>query len=238
MNSKDKDIVTAKAVEVESSIVKETPDQGQPVILDVLRRRWSPKVFSSRPVEPEKLRAVLEAARWAPSSHNEQPWSFVVATQGNPEAYNVLLSCLNEKNRQWAQYAPVLILSVAKIYREMDGKENRYAFHDVGLATANLIVQATALELYTHAMAGFSVQKAQEVLGIPKGYEPVAVIALGYFPESRDWERPRTDPIPLNCSRKPLDEFVFEGRWGNPAPSIDHHGIQETKSAQQETSIN
>ncbi len=225
-------------MEVESSIVEETPDQGQPVILDVLRRRWSPKVFSSRPVEPEKLSIVLEAARWAPSSHNEQPWSFVLATKENLEVYNLLLSCLKEKNRQWAQYAPVLILSVAKMYREMDGKQNRHAFHDVGLATANLIMQATSLELYTRPMAGFSVQMAQEALGIPDGYEPVGVIALGYLPESRDSEKPRTDLIPLNRNRKPLDEFVFEGRWGNPAPSIDHHEIQETKSAQQETFIN
>lgn len=238
MNLKDKDIVTAKAVEVESSIVEETLDQGQPVILDVLRRRWSPKVFSSRPVEPEKLWTILDAAQWAPSSVNEQPWSFVLVTTENLEAYNLLLSCLNEKNRQWAQYAPVLILSVAKMYREMDGKENRYAFHDVGLATTNLMIQATALEIHTDAMVGFSVERTREVLGIPEGYEPVAVIALGYLPESWDSEKPRADLMPKNRSRKPLDELVFEGRWGNRALSIDPHERQEAESVQQATFIN
>jgi nitroreductase len=154
------------------------------------------------------------------------------------EAYNLLLSCLNEKNRQWAQYAPVLILSVAKMYREVDGKANRYAFHDVGLATASLMIQATALELYTHAMAGFSVQKAQEVLGIPEGYEPVTVIALGYLLESPDSDKLRADATPKIRARKRLDEFVFDGRWGNPAHFIDHRENREAEGAQEETPIN
>lgn len=224
MNLNHKDGVTAETMEMESTIVENASDQDEPAILDVLRRRWSPKVFSNRPVEPGKLRAILEAARWAPSSHNEQPCSFVLATKENGEAFSLLLSCLHEKNRQWAQHAPVLILSVAKMYREIDGKANRYAFHDVGLATASLMMQATALGLYTHPMGGFSVEKAREVLGIPEGYEPVAVSALGYLPESWELDKPRVEPILKNRTRKGLEEFVFEGRWGVPALFKDDHG--------------
>jgi nitroreductase len=181
MNFNHNDTMTAEAMEMESALVEGAPDQDTSTILDVLRRRWSPKGFSNRRVEPAKLRAVLEAARWAPSSHNEQPWSFVLATKENAEAYNLLLGCLHEKNRQWAQHARVLILSVAKMYREIDGKANRYAFHDVGLATASLMIQATALGLYTHPMGGFSVEKAREVLVIPEGYEfHIALIAMSF----------------------------------------------------------
>jgi len=237
MNLNDNSTRMAKAMEIESTVMEGISNQVGRTILDVLHRRWSPRSFSSRQVEPEKLRVILEAARWAPSSHNEQPWSFVVATKDSHEAYDRLLSCLNEKNRQWAQYAPVLILSVAKTYRGMDGKENRYAFHDVGLATANLIVQATALELYTHAMAGFSVQRAQEVLEIPEGYKPVAVIALGYLPESSGGDKLRTDGIAKISTRKPLDTFVFEGRWGNPAHIFDHCEDQGAEDAREETFI-
>jgi nitroreductase len=226
MNFNKNKMVLEKAVERGSTVAEDLPNQEEPTILDVLRRRWSPKMFSSRPVEPEKLRSILEAARWAPSSRNEQPWSFVVATKKNVETYNRLLSCLNEKNRQWARYAPVLILSVAKMYRDIDAKENRYAFHDVGLSTTNLIVQATALGLYTHVMAGFSVERAQELLGIPEGYEPVAVIALGYVPQSLGSKRLRADAVPKIRTRKPLDEFVFEGHWGNPAHILDNRGVQ------------
>src|SRR5437879_4076372 len=113
----------------------------------LLRRRWSPRAFSSRPVEPDKLRSLWEAARWAPSSYNEQPWSFIVATKDDEAEYARLLSCLVEGNIQWAQHAPVLMVSVARLSFEEDGKPNRHAFHDVGQAVSNLIVQATALGL-------------------------------------------------------------------------------------------
>lgn len=228
----------AEPMQLETGAVDGIQHQSSSPILDVLSRRWSPKAFSGRSVEPEKLRTILEAARWAPSSHNEQPWSFALATKENPRAYNALLSCLNEPNRQWAQYAPVLLLSVAKMYYGKDRRANRHAFHDVGLATANLILQATALELYTRPMAGFSVQRAREVLGIPAGYEPVAMIALGYLPKSRDLDNPRGLLIPKNRSRKEFNEFVFEGRWNNPASFIDHRESQEAKSVQHEIFIN
>ena len=161
-------------------MVMEKPAETQYPIHDLLRRRWSPRAFSDRRVDPAIMRSLLEAARWAPSSYNEQPWSFIVATKDDTAEFSRLLSCLVEGNIQWAQHAPVLMVSVARLTFEDDGKPNRHAFHDVGLAVANLIVQATALGLVVHQMAGIFPDKIRELYGIPEGYEAVAGIALGY----------------------------------------------------------
>lgn len=190
-------------------------------IHEMLERRWSPRVFAEeRPVEPETLHRMLEAARWAPSSSNEQPWRFVVATREEPAEYDRLLACLLEGNRKWAYRAPVLILSVARMDFEDDSRPNRHAFHDVGLATENLLLQATALGLVAHPMAGFDIEKARADLKIPSGYEPVAMIAAGYpgeltvlpdYLQQREL-KPR--------ERKPLTEMAFSGQWGHPLPSL------------------
>src|SRR3954463_6876732 len=149
-------------------------------IHDLLRRRWSPRAFSDRPVEREKLLSVLEAARWAPSSNNEQPWHYLVARKEEPEEFARLLACLVEKNQSWAKAAPVLMLSVASTVFERKGHPNRHALHDAGQAVACLTVEATALGLFVHQMAGFSIDKARETYALPQTTEPVAPIALGY----------------------------------------------------------
>src|SRR5437773_7104505 len=158
----------------------EKPAPNNYPIEELIRRRWSPRAFSDQPVEAEKLRSLFEAARWAPSSFNEQPWSFILATKQKPEEHALLLSCLAEKNQQWAQQAPVLMVSVAKLNFDKTGKPNRHAFHDVGLAVGNMLVEATALGLFGHQMAGFSPEKVREIYGVPNDYEPVAGIAVGY----------------------------------------------------------
>jgi len=200
--------------------VMEKPAETQYPIHDLLRRRWSPRAFSDRRVDPAIMRSLLEAARWAPSSYNEQPWSFIVATRDDPVEFGRLLSCLVEGNIQWAQHAPVLMVSVARLYFEDDGKPNRHAFHDVGLAVANLIVQATALGLVVHQMAGIFPDKIRELYGIPEGYEAVAGIALGYpgDPQSLPEELRKRELAPRE--RKPLTEFVFSGRWGRTSPLV------------------
>ena len=201
-------------------MVMEKPAETQYPIHDLLRRRWSPRAFSDRRVDPAIMRSLLEAARWAPSSYNEQPWSFIVATKDDPVEFGRLLSCLVEGNIQWAQHAPVLMVSVARLYFEDDGKPNRHAFHDVGLAVANLIVQATALGLVVHQMAGIFPDKIRELYGIPEGYEAVAGIALGYpgDPQSLPEELRKRELAPRE--RKPLTEFVFSGRWGRTSPLV------------------
>lgn len=183
----------------------------------ILQNRWSPLAFSDRAVEPEKLCSVLEAARWAASSFNEQPWSFIVATKDNLTEFNQLLSCLAEGNQEWAKSAPVLMLSVAKLHFERNGAENRHAFHDVGAAEANLAAQATALGLHVHQMAGFDVEKARELYGIPQGYEPVDAVALGYLGDPQLLSDRLQQRLSAPRSRKPLQEFVFAGRWQQPS---------------------
>jgi nitroreductase len=199
----------------------EKPAQTDYPIVEQLKRRWSPRAFSDRMVEPEKLLSLFEAARWAPSSFNEQPWYFVLATKEKPEEHARLLSCLVEKNQQWARLAPVLIVSVAKLSFDRTGKPNRHAFHDVGLAMGNLLTQATALDLFVHQMAGFSPEKVAELYQIPPEFEPVAAIAIGY---SRDVEA-----LPESFraaelgprSRKSIESFVFESQWGQPSPLVE-----------------
>lgn len=198
----------------------EKPAPNDYPIEDLLSRRWSPRAFSDQNVEPEKLLSLFEAARWAPSSFNEQPWSFIFATKHEPEDYARLLECLVEKNQQWAQLAPVLAVSVAKLNFDHGGKPNRHAFHDVGLAMGNMLVQATALGLVVHQMAGFSPEKVRAAYGVPEGFDPVAAIAIGYpAPAEVLPEQSRAQELgPRN--RKPISSFVFQSHWGTASPLV------------------
>lgn len=196
-------------------------------VKELLERRRSPYAFSPRSVEPEKLRAVFEAARSAPSSYNEQPWRFIIATRDDPEAYQRLLSVLVDANRQWAKNAPVLMVSVAKL-DFANGNPNRHAFHDVGQAAAYLTIQATALGLMVHQMGGFDAAEARELLRIPAGYEAVAAIALGYPGDPEDLPEPMRSRENGPRRRKPLAELVFEGSWNRP---LAQHGNRAARAS-------
>lgn len=194
----------------------EKPADTQYPIHDALRRRWSPRAFDDRPIEPEKLRSLFEAARWAPSSNNEQPWRFLVATKENATEYARLFDCLVEGNQKWAHRAPALLLSVAKLQFE-DGSTNRHALHDTGMATENLVLQATALGLVGHQMAGFRIDQARTDCKIPAGYEPVAIIAVGYPGDSAQLsERLRARETQPRV-RKPLTAIVYSTTWEQPS---------------------
>lgn len=186
-------------------------------IFELLQKRWSPRAFADRPVERDKLLRVLEAARWAPSSFNGQPWVFIVATKDQPEQFEKLLGCLIEFNQTWAKAAPVLMLSVAQLKFELNNQPNRHAFHDVGLAAAQLTVQAMAEGLYVHQMAGILPDHARQVYGIPEDFEPVTGIALGYLgdPQSLPDKLREREVVP--STRKPLSSFVYAGQWGQSA---------------------
>ena len=198
--------------------------ETQTPIHDLIRRRWSPRAFSERPVESDKLRSVLEAARWAPSSRNEQPWAYLVATRDDPESpesYDALLGVLVTSNRAWAHKAPVLILTLAHTQLTKDGTPNRHGFFDLGQATANLLIQATSLGIATHQMAGFDVETARQRFRVPEGWEPVSVMALGYPGEVESLPDQFREREMEQRQRKPLEEFVFSGTWGHPAPILD-----------------
>lgn len=191
--------------------------ETQTPIHDLIGRRWSPRAFSAQPVEADKLLSVLEAARWAPSSRNEQPWAYLVATRDDQKEFDDLLAVLMTTNRAWAQKAPVLILAVAHTLWTKEGTPNRVGIYDLGLATMNLVTQATALGLVTHQMGGFDVEAARGRFRVPAGWEPICVIALGHAGKLEDLPEALRDRELAERQRKPLEEFVFSGTWGHPA---------------------
>ncbi len=156
------------------------PAQTDYPIHELLSTRWSPRAFGSRPIEPDKIHRMFEAARWAPSSYNEQPWAFIVATKEQPEEFAKVLQCLIEFNQGWAKEAPLIFLTVAHLSFDKNGHPNRHAFHDVGLAMGNFSVQATAEGIQVHQMAGVIPEKARELFAIPEGWDIVTGVAAGY----------------------------------------------------------
>jgi len=193
---------------------RENPARPDFPIHDLIRDRWSPRAFASDPVETATLGRLFEAARWAPSSSNEQPWYFVVGSRENPGDYDRLFQCLNERNREWAVTAPVLVLSVARTAFAGSGRTNRHALHDVGMAVGNLLIQATAEGVRVHQMGGYSVEQARQNLLIPEGYEPVAMMALGYPGDAEQLPGALARREQAVRTRKSLEEFVFRGAWG------------------------
>jgi nitroreductase len=185
-------------------------------IQEVLTKRWSPYAFSDRAVSDEDLRSLFEAARWAASSYNEQPWSYIVAARTQRSEFDRILSCLVEGNQAWAKAAPVLALGVATLNFKRNGKANKAALHDLGLAAGNLVLEATARDLCVHQMIGILPDRARELYEIPDGSEAVTGIAIGYAgdPNSLPEELKQRDLTPRE--RKPLRDFVFGCSWGNP----------------------
>jgi nitroreductase len=186
----------------------------------LLADRWSPYAFADRPVPEADLRSVFEAARWAPSSYNEQPWRYIVATQNDPEQFQRLLSCLVDGNQLWAKAAPVLVLGVASLRFALNAKDNRAAVHDLGLAAGNLLLEATARGLFVHQMIGILPDKARDIYGIPDGFEAWTGLAIGYKADPANLPGPLRERDLASRQRKPLREFVFSGKWENPSPLV------------------
>jgi hypothetical protein len=187
-------------------------------ILSELARRWSPYCFESRMVSDADLRSLFEAARWAASSYNEQPWNYIIATKANEHEFAKLLSCLDETNQAWAKNAPVLVLCVVSLRFAKNAKENRAAVHDLGLADGNLVMEATDRGLSVHQMIGIFPEMARDLYRIPAHCEAWTAMAIGYKADVstvKDELRVR-DLTPR--TRKSLNQFVFEGQWGTPAP--------------------
>jgi nitroreductase len=176
-------------------------------ISPLLGDRWSPLAFSSRPVEQDKLNRLLEAARWAPSCSNEQPWIFVIAHHGT-DGFNRMADCLMEGN-WWAKNAAVLALSVARMTFSRNGQNNRHGMYDTGAAVSSLITQATAEGLMVHQMAGYDVEKARTVLQIPQHDELCAMMAIGYYGEHESLPEKYRLREESPRQRRPQNEFIF-----------------------------
>lgn len=185
-------------------------------IHDLLRRRWSPRAFSPEPVPKEALRSILEAARWAPSASNRQPWHFIVAEKADKTGFERMLSCLDEGNQVWCKDVPVLLLNIARTVVE-GGKPNNYALHDCGQAAAHLTVQAATLGLYVHQMAGIEPDRIRALYAVPADYQPLTAIALGYIgkPEMLNDKLKARELAPRE--RRPQADFVFQGSFGAKA---------------------
>jgi nitroreductase len=192
----------------------EKPADNTYPIHDLLKRRWSPRAFAERPVEHDKLRSLFEAARWAPSAFNAQPWSFIVATKEDLSGYNRVFHCMTAANQRWAHLAPVLVLAVTNLCHPDTGKPNRFARYDLGLAVENLVLQATALGLFCHQTGGLDVEKARTEFNIPEGCEPVDIVAVGYLGSLDGLPDDLREPELGQRVRKPLTDFVFTDGWG------------------------
>jgi nitroreductase len=182
-------------------------------VSEIIAKRWSARAFSTRPVEFSKLLSILEAARWAPSSRNEQPWRYIVFTNDNPEMLKKAQSVLKEIN-DYAKRAPILICALTKKTYSENGNPNRLHFHDLGAANENMFLEAFNQGLIMHEMGGFDVQKARDIFNVPEDYEVGIMIAIGYqdtyhvLPE-RLRHKAFTPRI-----RKPLSEIVFIEEMG------------------------
>ncbi|MCA8832724.1 nitroreductase family protein [Hymenobacter pini] len=177
-------------------------------VQETIRKRWSPRAFASYPVAPDTLQQIFEAASWAASAMNEQPWRYIYAHHADTEAFQQLVDCLMPGNQPWARNAPVLILALAKTQYD-NGTPNGAALHDLGLANGNLILEATALGLHGHFMGGFDRAKAQETFHLPENLQPAVMIALGYLGDAEQLEEPFLSREKAPRQRKPLSETVF-----------------------------
>ena len=186
-----------------------------------ISERKSIRAFADKPIDDEILIKLFEAARWAPSSMNEQPWRFIVSPKDKKNSFEKTLSCLNESNQVWAKYAAVLIVVLAKTNFSDKHVPNIHAFHDVGLAVGNISFQATASNLFIHQMGGIDKEKIRLLFEIPSEYEIVSVIAGGYkgdhgmLPENLQWR----ESMPR--MRKNLDDLIFSDTFGKKCSSLN-----------------
>jgi len=183
-------------------------------ILEVIAGRWSPRAFAPDLPSGDELVSIFEAARWAPSCFNGQPWRFIVTEKGDAEAFSRALSCLREQNALWAGKAPVLGFLVAGENFEYNGKPNPWSDLDCGLALGQLIIQAGSMGWSVHVMAGFYPDRVRETFGVPEGFDPLAAFVIGRAgdPETLPEDLRERETAPRE--RKPLSGIVFSGAWG------------------------
>lgn len=184
-------------------------------MLKEIAERWSPRVFASHLLTKGEINMLFEAARWAASSRNEQPWAFIIAQKGD-EHYNMLFDCLNDWNQKWANTAPLIGIALAKSHFDFNNAPNAHAKFDLGMAMANLAIQANHMNLFVHQMGGFYPEKVLESFDVPNTFEPVVAFAVGYFDETLVQELPAAlqSSEKEKRARKPCASFVFGNKFG------------------------
>ncbi|MDO8860609.1 nitroreductase family protein [Haliea sp. E1-2-M8] len=196
--------------------MKHKDAQTQAPIDTQIRKRWSPRAFQAEAPPLDNLLTMLEAARWAPSCFNEQPWRFFLGLKGLGDTYSKIFDSLIEFNQEWAKHAPVLLLAVARTHFSANDKPNDHHAYDTGAAMSLLSLQAAEFDIYVHQMAGFDRDKAREKFAIPEGFLPLAAAAIGYRgdPQMLNERQQRTEAE--RRERKDWTETCFEGTWDNP----------------------
>lgn len=187
---------------------------------ELIAARWSPYAFADRAVSKTDLVSLFEAARWAPSSYNEQPWTYLVATKEAPAEFARMLSCLVEGNQAWAKAAPVLAIGCTALNFSRNDKPNAAALHDLGLAAGNLLLEATSRGLAVHQMIGIVPDRVRELYQVPAGVQPLTGVAIGYAGDAATLPEPLRARDAARRPRRPLSAFVFAGRWGTVSPLV------------------
>lgn len=198
-------------MQIESSNTAQTNE-----ILNLIKKRWSPREFDpSKKISPENISLLFEAARWAPSAYNDQPWNFIIVTKDNPEQFEKMLNLLLDGNKIWAINASALILTIASLRASHNGDENFHAIYDLGASVTNLSLQAVELNIHVNQMGGFYRDKATKAFHLNEEYLAVSILALGYLPETETFKEKKERHF-AKRKRKSLNEFVFTNNWGTP----------------------
>ncbi|QDV30984.1 malonic semialdehyde reductase [Planctopirus ephydatiae] len=187
-------------------------------IHSLIQHRWSPLSFRPEPLTKLQIIQICEAARWAPSSYNDQPWSFLLAPRDDQAAFEKLLGCLMEANQSWAKNCGLLVLAVARTTLKKTGKPNKFGLHDTGMATFSMMLQAEALGLRAHAMGGFNAVHARAMYAIPENCELASVIAFGHPGDASNLPDDLRTRDASSRERQPLSQMAFIGKFGEPFP--------------------
>ena len=187
------------------------------LVLEIIKERWSPYAFSQHPVEEFKIKAMMEAAGHAPSCNNEQPWLFVYTTREDDKVFNDYLDFMVEGNKVWAKHAYAIIISLARTKFSYNGKPNRFALYDTGMAVTNLLLQGMAFDIHVHQMGGFSVEKVREYFKLGDDVEPIAMMAAGFLGDGADLPAEVLKKDENRRPRKPVNDYAFKNRLYNPA---------------------
>ena len=185
-------------------------------IHDLIAQRWSPRAFDAhKPVSAAQIRALLEAARWAPSCNGDEPWRYIVWDRTrDPAAWQKAFDCLAEGNQAWVKNTPLLIAAGATAHFRHNGKDNRWAQYDTGAASVSICLQAVALGLAAHQMGGFDAQKLHAAFAIPGDITLMAMIAVGHqaAPDILEGEVCAREIAPRQ--RQPLGALFYDAAWG------------------------
>ncbi len=198
MSTTDADLFAGRVVEFDAD--------------EQFRRRWSPRAMSGKALSLHELQRIFEAARWAPSCFNSQPWRFIYAINGSPH-WSALLGLLMDMNQAWAQHAGALVAVVSRKTFEHNGQPAPTHSFDAGSAWMSMALQAQHMGLVSHAMWGFHQEQAPEVLGLSEDYAVQAMVAIGY-PGNKAELPEKYQEREMPSPRKPLAEIVFEGKLG------------------------